>query len=590
MSCSLANSWTHADDVVLVAADDYASAVMASSFAARVDAPLFFIDGAVHDTVADAIGRLGAKRAFVVAGSGPAAGLGLLPDLDLTVITFGTAHDALAWLLANGFPLDYLALVNPNDRCAGTSQKLSLTAPLYTAHHRGFVIALIETPVEKDLGDGPALRRALEHLQTVFCDVIPEHLALVGGFDVIPVCRTKSDHNGSKIWAVTDMPFGVVEQGSSFRDIAIGRIFTDCICSGSLLAARTVVYDRLKDGRWDRTFVEAGSWAFPELRPLFENVGFDKPRHMVKQDFDSCVTVEAAAILHKDHSGSTGLGNAINTSTTALYAPTVLVTRGCNGAGIDEGSPCVAGRMLGRGAVAYVGSPRYADAPSTLTDVAFFNCLLYGGGMTLGQAMRAAFNKTTTHWLDGSVVGDYQRENQILLGDPGLRIGVPGPPAVAPMTAVLREATGVVTVQCCSSSSVVPIHRMQLEEWGFQGDLFTCVAPFAEPETHWSRDLGADAQALYYTAAITLPAGTSVSAVAILDVTEIADDGAEAKVTGDAARRWWMSGKHYQQNHQNGMTTIRWRVLLLDFDQLTGRVGRRVASARFQFTWGSSEL
>ena len=50
---------------------------------------------------------------------------------------------------------------------------------------------------------------------------------------------------------------------------------------------------------------------------------------------------------------SDGLGNAIDTSTATLYAPAVLVSRGCHAAGIDETAPCVAGRMLGRGAVAY---------------------------------------------------------------------------------------------------------------------------------------------------------------------------------------------------------------------------------------------
>jgi len=585
---ALSNVWVNSDNVVLVSEADYGHAVMAASFACRIDAPLFFLDQSLSQAATDAINRLHPSRVFMI-GDAPAV------CLDAPTISLSSADALISWMKSNDYPLNYIAVVNPNDRCAGVSQKLSLTAPMYTARREGLAIPVPNIPVMPDLGDGPALGEVLGFLRSLFKTIghHPEHLALIGGVDVIPICRTDSDINNSKIWAITDIPYGQLngQRGNlqDFQDIAVGRIFTNSICGGSTLAARTVTYELLRDGLWDRKFVEAGQWGFPELRPLLENVGFVEKEHLHKTDFDHRLSIEAAAILHKDHSGSDGLGDAVNTSTGALYAPAVVLSRGCHAAGIDECNPSVASMMLGRGAVAYVGSPRSPISANTLTEVAFFNALLYGG-KTLGQAMREALNKAAVHRLDGHVMGRYCIENELLLGDPGLCLTVPSRPEVPPVTTTVEG--NVVTVDC-PCNWIVPIHHGQLVEWKCAGELFTCAAAAAEPETHFHEDH--DNQVLYYTVAVTLPPQMSVSKVIATEVSEITEDGSVHTRTAAAgqwwptgntapAGQWWPTGKHYAHKQSDGMTTIRWRLRLVEYEMRTGTVRTRLKSAQFRLT------
>ena len=67
------------------------------------------------------------------------------------------------------------------------------------------------------------------------------------------------------------------------------------------------------------------------------------------------------------------------------------------------------------------------------------------------------------------------------------------------------------------------------------------VAPGADVETRWGG--GYDRQDLYFTVAINLPKGSSVTSVRGLEAVEISSDGRE--LSSDVGR-WWESGQYYQ--------------------------------------------
>jgi hypothetical protein len=137
-------------------------------------------------------------------------------------------------------------------------------------------------------------------------------MALVGGLDTVPGCETTSDVNNSKAWAVCDLPYGNREfdLSDSFRDIALGRLFTHSVSCGSLLASRTVNYEVMREGAdWGDRFLDCGDWGWPEMRPLFQNVGYRLAdcqmvctEPMLKCHIDAQRSLETAAILHKAHS------------------------------------------------------------------------------------------------------------------------------------------------------------------------------------------------------------------------------------------------------------------------------------------------
>ncbi len=556
---ALARAWQRADRAVVVSPDNYGSALLAASLAGRVRAPLFFVDGRLADDVAGALQRLSPDEVLHV-GEVPAVNIGdpvRLPDADAVI----------AWLSEEGLPIDYLAVVNPNDRSAGRSQKLSLTASLYTTRREGLVLP-ISTPVPADPAEGTALATALSHLDDRYAQLgrHPEHLALVGSFDVIPIERRRSlfDVPESE-WPVTDIPYGE-RDGDPFREIAVGRIYTDSLYRGSLLAGRTVAYEFLRDGNWDQRFIESGLWGFDELRAILLNVGFEPPEHPTEAEINARRSIEASAILHKDHSHCTVLGHAFDVNTEALYAPAVVLSRGCSVAGIDLvnlNTRTVPGKMLGRGAVAFVGAPRNSIAGNTVTEVAFFNYLLEG--QTLGQAMRSAFNNATVHYLDeNSDAGmRYVLDNEMLFGDPALRFHVPGDWLTRPARAT-RDGNEV-TVTAPEAWTQVQFMPEQLDEWNYQGELFMYVGPGAEPKTYWSGQY--DTEDLYYTVAIALPGDVPTASLTDL--------------TPQPAPLGW-HGAHYVDGHADGTKTVRWRVRLLDYSMTTGEVQRRLDEAHFE--------
>lgn len=615
--------------IVVAPKDDYAAALLASSLAARTSAPLFFIgddwDDSVLCTVRDLrpgevifVGK-GVKDKCVSDCIANIISQGLAEKAAPRAISIPTVTDAISWLTSQNVPVEYLALVNPADRTANEkckSRKLSLTGPIYAARRDGLVVPTSNISVESKYAGAISrnrdLRRALQTLGSAIAQCPrgpPDHVALVGGFDVLPPYETDSDCNNSKIYAVTDIPYGQLDGNdcscnNKFRDMAVGRIYAESLCCGTLLAARTVNYELLLDKRWKTSIVEAGTWGFPELSRLFQVARVDKsPKHLRKADVCRERIVEAAAILHKDHSSAVGLGNFVSCQTLALYTPAVVLTRGCHGAGIDEGHQwhgSVAGRMLGRGVVCYVGSPRSPTTANTLTEVAFFHELLYGGSreeMSVGRAMCLAFNKAMVHYLDGGRMSKYCLENEVLLGDPAL---VPcfagtGVTAVAesllcgnivnPAASASMDDEGIVTVVGPSEWSKTPIHRDQLKEWKYDGHLCTYVAPCVEQETIWCSK-GYDRQELYHVVSIDLPAGIGVQDVVALDATE-RFGGTSSPITksGLWTERWWPSKRHFLQRHWDGSTTVRWRVRLLDYDMESGAIQAELKSARFRLTF-----
>ena len=208
---ALADSWERSQDVVLASQSNYGNALLAASFAGRIRAPLFFFDETVSPAINEALERLGSSRVFVI---------GDAPELNLEgVLALDGSDSVITWLLTNEYELDYLAVVNPNDRDAGRSQKLSLTAAAYTTRRDGLVIP-IATQIPADVAEGTALAEVLSQLNTRY-DTMgrhPEHLALVGSFDVIPIERRPSLFDvPEREWPVTDIPYGERDD-DPFRD------------------------------------------------------------------------------------------------------------------------------------------------------------------------------------------------------------------------------------------------------------------------------------------------------------------------------------------------------------------------------------
>lgn len=125
--------WSTSKRVVLCRENDYASALIASTLAARLQAPLLFCgEQGLSKRASDVVGKLQVREKLFV-GKAP-AGMGATDLSDVTSV--------LAWLKKQGLATPYLAVVNTRDRSSTTIHKLSLAAPIFAAAREGMVVPL----------------------------------------------------------------------------------------------------------------------------------------------------------------------------------------------------------------------------------------------------------------------------------------------------------------------------------------------------------------------------------------------------------------------------------------------------------------
>lgn len=545
-SLALANAfWDDAAHAVVVSDSDYAGAVFGASLAAWLDAPLLIDDASDTAATQDAISALEAQ-AIVIGIDGEPVALGIehtaLSGLDA----------ALEWVAARGEPVTYLTVSNPNDRTAGRSQKASLVAPMYAANRGGLSLPVaigMPTALIEDGADHPVLPSLMAAYDTLGAP--PEHLAIVGGHDALPMMRKPSIFdNPLDEQPVSDLPYGQADL-DAFLDIAIGRVVGHNLQEMSTTASRTAQYDRLRDGNWDTQFMEAGLWGFDELRSMTLNVGFEPPEHFSEADIAASSSLEVSAFLHKDHSYCQVLGHAMDVNSTALLAPAVVMSRGCSVGGIDmlrDDQPSITEHMFAQGAVAFVGAARNAIAHNTIIEVSLWNQLL--AGHTLGQSFRHGVNDAMVHWLDeGSSAMRYAIDTEIVFGDPAFRIHVPATHETEPAAQHFDGTTLSVTAP--EEWTLVAYHPEMLAEWGFGGDLFMYTAPGAIPSTYWAGSH--DNEDMYFGVQLPLDAPP-------FTVEEMGDYPSPLG---------WGGGVHIDE-HPDGSASALWRVRLLDFDAETG--------------------
>lgn len=127
--------WTKSPSVVVSRAEDYASALIAASVAARVKAPLIYLGPRGLSPAATAeIRRLQARE--VIAIGTPAPGLGR------SRVTLSTSLDVMQWARNRRLNVSYLAAVNPRDRGQFVTRKLSMLGAQLAAGRGGLVVPL----------------------------------------------------------------------------------------------------------------------------------------------------------------------------------------------------------------------------------------------------------------------------------------------------------------------------------------------------------------------------------------------------------------------------------------------------------------
>jgi hypothetical protein len=328
---------------------------------------------------------------------------------------------------------------------------------------RRYQLVMGEDNSRNDPGDiklkYPCVSDMVDELKSYFAvmGAQPEHLCIVGLFDVIPFGTTKYWGGGTES-SVNDGGISNVD-GDVWLELATGRVFGENMSFGTLLAARSLTYDYLVGPEWADKSLLMGGGELDSTRfvgKYLENVGFE-PAHVIDREFgfeNLPYMLNRSVIAHSWHSTEVSWGWGPNYFVEDLstkpnldnifLAPCVATSGGCTVAGIDIDDRgwdrIIAPKFLRRGAIAYIGSSRPATAVFNILNTEFFNAL--AAGKTLGQAWKQAQNMH--RYRNKAGMGSMDDANTFaFFGEPGLKIYLPSEPITEP--AHLEQSGSILT-------------------------------------------------------------------------------------------------------------------------------------------------
>ena len=558
-ACALATRFfRRSSKVVVVREDDYRSALAGAVLAARLSAPLLFAGELDLSAPARAaIERLGASTLLLVGDFGKTR---IAVD-EVALERLPQADSVARWLQQHGQPVDYLAAAAPADRVTGHVRKLSLAAAVLAAGRRGAVVPIGAD--EKPPPDVAAVQDALAQCRTAL-GATPEFLCLAAMPEALPMAVIPSSEGIDKD-PLSDFALGNID-ADPFAELAVGRFVAEDGAAGTLLAARSLVYeelllpafaDRFAMAEWERT-----------CAPLFANVGFLPPAvHAGEKPFDaSSALTSVTALVHSSHASWLGLGNTSKHDSRVLLAPCLVESSGCNAAALDQDAEhrSVALRLLRNGAIGFVGNVRRGVAQQDLYRSEFWNGVL--AGQSLGQANRSALNRALVSVLANGEsergLRRYQLYNAACYGDPALVLHLPAAAKTKPARVEVQGSKVIVRApeawwRC--EEFVVP-------DWKYTDSpsIYTWRGAGVGVECSWDGGHHRNRDILVFTAEVRT----------------------RQKVTGLTAVKpppsplGW-DGLWFVDEHADGSRSVFFRVRMIDFDMARGEVLQQVDSLRF---------
>jgi hypothetical protein len=545
--------------VVVVPDDDYASALTAAVLAARLRVPLLFAGPTGLSTAARAaLARLDPSTLLLVGAFGSRR----VAPAGVAVERLPRTDDVARWLQRHALPVEYLAAAVPADRGSGHARKLSLAAAALAAGRRGALVPIgaADTPPARPA----AVREALADCRRAL-GVTPEFLCLVGLPDVLPMAVVAGGE-GIDTDPPSDLDLGNVD-ADPFVELAFARFVAEDGPAGTLLAARSLVYDQLVDPSF------AGKVAVAEWERLaalpFADVGFAAPvLHDGPVPFaDASPLVSVAALVHGAHSSWLQLGSTCMHDSRVLLAPCLVESSGCSAAALDQDPAhrSVALRLLRNGAIGFVGNVRRGIAQQELYRSEFWHAVL--AGQSFGRAHRHALNCTLVSVLANGETARglrrYQLHNAACYGDPALVLHRPTVPQGEPARADVAGRSITVrapTVWRRGEAVIVP-------DWQYTDSpkLYGWRGAGVGVESRWDDRHRRNEERLVFTAAVR---------------TRRQVRGLVAVQPPEPPLGW--DGTWFVDEHGDGSRSVYFRVCLFDGDAGQGTVRRQIDDLRFR--------
>ena len=242
---------------------------------------------------------------------------------------------------------------------------------------------------------------------------------------------------------------------------------------------------------------------------------------------------------------------------------------GCRTAALNRQADCrsVIARLFRNGAVSFLGNACPGIGCQEQLRLEFWNGVL--AGKTIGQAHRMALNSTVVRVLETNQLdrgGDrYQLYIHTLFGDPAFRMHVPSAPKSAPAKVTVKG--NVVSVH--APTAWWPVKIRVPGDWGKwrDKDLYVCRGAGTYVLRHWCGQ-GYGREIPCFNAEIR---------------TKRRIKGIKQVQTPPKPLGW--SGKYAVDEHADGTRTYRWRVQLIDFNQIKGKIVSKVDRLDYRIEW-----
>ncbi|MGB0331987.1 MAG: hypothetical protein ACPGPE_09225 [Planctomycetota bacterium] len=513
------------------------------------------------------------KNEHPTRGEGDAAGTGL-PDharevrhgtlrLDQLGIPFVTAREGGA----HGVRLD----LDGDGRMDGTGEGPFVTGDEVELAGRHHVVDL-DVDLERRghslwlTAPAPSTVQAHLALHRDACGGLPTHLCIVGWPEAVPPAII-AHGQGIDADLVSDAPYAQCDDDPFFEQ-GFGRIVAEDLPSATLIVARSLAYDHIRQRDWAERFATA-EWEVASNEHL-DQLGLEFAGSHAGKDHPGSGSplVDVGLVRHASHSNWMSLGHTYSHDATLLLAPCLVESAGCSPASLDQcgpGRPSVVARLLRNGAIGFAGNSRFGIAQQALLQEAMVHSAL--GGASLGEAHRDALNRMLVAVRDrGQAEGGsyfYSLYGRAYLGDPALVLDLP-------VKRFDREAARVdvrgtkVTVH--GPKRWTRVRYEPLEEWGCAHDtLYTWRGAGVELEERWSRDGNFNRSEHIFVCVVRTR----------LDVKGVELDGRTRGALGPV-------GDIHVDEHGDGTRTIYWRTRMLDVDETTGKVHDRSKRQRFR--------
>lgn len=547
--------WKRSHYAVIVPADDYSLALEGSALAALLNSPLLYSDGGNRIDLRQALDKLSVKRVITL-GQG---------EVDKTIgcktISLKDSVAIQKWVTSHLIESpDYLAVTNPKDCTLKDGPSLSLGAPLIAAKNNGLVYTI---------KDASRVDVVLDELSELYATLgsYPEYLAIVGSSTALP--QTVLPDEMIAVWAdtiETDRHYANVDE-DEFPDIAVGRLVANNGSELSLVVSRIATWPKLKDKKWQNTYVQTGDWPTIGLTPHLENFGIIEEKSLLHMDAGQEKHINALFTLHSAHSTSKYLGGAFRMDAKSLLSPTVIFSQGCSVAGIcqdQQSHRYISKELFKLGAVAFFGTGRPGDAVTSQVYTHTLNKILEGQSLGLAHKDSLAC-KLVSAW-DHPQHKNHLRAyyNSAFYGDPAMLIEIDSAPRVPPAKSFYANDVYQLTVP--KEVFSFPLDKAIMDEWKWHGaNLYVADIAGITGCRKWQG--GYDEQRHIYHATVKSESGIeSIRKIKTLNTP------------------MGMMGKVYEDKNQDGSIVSRWNIQVMDFDNETNQVVNKINEIKFEIT------